>query len=41
MQTLPRRHMIVIKDYDHMKTMHEKFEVDETTTFIIKKIIKP
>ena len=35
MQTLTRTYTVVIEDYDHMTTMDEKYELDETNTSIV------
>ena len=41
METLTWRHMVVIEDYDHMETMDEKCEVDETNTFVVNFFSNP
>ena len=41
MQTLARTYMIVIKDNDHITTMNEKYDMDETNTSIVNLFSKP
>ena len=41
MQILTRRHMVVVEDYDHTKTINENVKWMKTNTSIVKFSSKP